>query len=107
MKYLIIIAAIVFYSLYYRLLSNTNKKTTPLTVPSDPRIRKSFESCVDDIEGDGTGIYRSNSCFELSDNVVARVSVEGQETTCYYKSIYVSSQLLYSLLLLIVSMCTK
>ena len=59
-------------------------------MPSDPRIRKSFEASVDDNEGEGTAIYRSNSCFELSDTVVARVSVEGQETTCYYKSIYVS-----------------
>ena len=85
----------MYYNSSYRLLSSTNKKTTPLTVPSDPRIRKSFESSVDDDSDDPTAIYRSSSCFELNDSIIARVSVEGLENTCYYKSIYVSSSDFY------------
>lgn len=73
--------------------SNKSKKTGTLSVPSDPRIRKSFD-LDSDIESDldgGGAIYRSSSCFELSERMIVRVTIKGhREKTCPYKSIYVS-----------------
>ena len=69
-----------------------NKKPTALSVPNDPRLRKSFDLDLSDgsLSVEDGSIQRSNSCFELNDHMIIRVSVSEQEDTCNYKSIYVS-----------------
>ena len=65
------------------------RRKETLFVPVESHLHGSMNDVSTDSENKGGIHHRSSSCFELSDDLVVRVSVTGCES-CNYKSILVS-----------------